>query len=440
MIVANQSADAHSIRWFRMACLLMLLSAAFIPMDVFAQEERVTVRVDGRPVFRVGPVDDQTAEQRAERIERRIVTLLETPDAIAPSRIERTGDAGADRTISVAGVPVVTVTQLDAEDNLTTVDALAVQWQSALDDALERAGERRLSAWGRFTAEVQASVETAFRRLGESAIRVIPRTIAALLVVGLFWAIAASVRWLMRQIFHRIVDDLTVENLIKQVAYYAIWSLGIIVAIDALGFDPQTVATGLGLTGLALGFALRDILSNFVSGILILLLRPFEIGDQIIVGDTEGNVERIELRATQIRTYDGRVILVPNAELFTSRVTNNTAAPVRRGTVLLYLGYDADLDLATDVIQSAVQSSDGVLDSPPASVRIRELGQSDITVDARFWADSRRSDFVATASSVRRAIVAALDEVGVSLPDAQVRVVLTGSTPVRNDAESSVVS
>lgn len=86
----------------------------------------------------------------------------------------------------------------------------------------------------------------------------------------------------MRLIFRRVVEDLTVENLIKQVAYYAVWALGLIVAADALGFVPQTVITGL--TKLALGFALKDIISNFISGILILVLRPFELGDQIVVG------------------------------------------------------------------------------------------------------------------------------------------------------------
>jgi small-conductance mechanosensitive channel len=106
------------------------------------------------------------------------------------------------------------------------------------------------------------------------------------LVLSLFCAVSALVRRLMRALFRRVVEDLTVENLIKQFTYYAIWGPGILVAVDALGFDPQTVVTGLGLTGLALGFALgfalKDIISNFVSGILILLLRPFRLGDQII--------------------------------------------------------------------------------------------------------------------------------------------------------------
>lgn len=391
---------------------------------VNAQAEQVTVRLDGRAVFRVGAVGELDATARARQIERRMNRLLENPEAIAPPRIEPTNANNTDRVITIAGVPMVTVTEADAQDNLTTVNVLATQWSQAIDTNLERASERRLSPTGRFVAEVQASIETAFGRLIESAIVIIPRALAALLVIGWFWAIASFVRWLMRIIFRRIVEDLTVENLLKQVAYYAVWILGLMVALDAFGFDPQAVATGLGLTSLALGFALKDILSNFISGLLILILRPFELGDQIIVGETEGNVERIDLRATQLRTYDGRVVLVPNAEVFTSRIINNTAAPIRRGSVALFMGYDSDLPIAIDVIQKAAQATDGVLAEPATSVRIQDLGQDDIVIEARFWTDSRRSDFVATTSQVRQAIVAALKKANIGLPDPDVRMLI----------------
>ncbi|PSB55947.1 mechanosensitive ion channel family protein [Chamaesiphon polymorphus] len=407
------------------ATLLAIL--LFLPSAV-AQSERVTVRLDGRAVFRVGTVGELDATARARQIERRMNRLLENPDAIATPRIEPISANTTDRTIAIAGVPVVTVTETDAQDNLTTVKVLTTQWAQAIDTALARASNRRLSPGGRFVAEVRSSIETAFGRSIESATVIIPRALAALLTLGLFWAIATFVRWLMRLIFRRIVEDLTVENLIKQVAYYAVWILGFIVAIDAFGFDPQAVATGLGLTSLALGFALKDILSNFISGISILVLRPFELGDQIIVGETEGNVERIDLRATQLRTYDGRVVLVPNAEVFTSRIVNNTAASTRRGSVTLFLGYDSDLPQAIDVVRAAVQATDGVLTEPAVSIRVRDLGQDDIVIEARFWTDSRQSDFVATTSQVRLTIVAALKAAEIGLPDPDVRMLTPRQT------------
>lgn len=395
---------------------LALLAVGAAPS--LAQEERVTVRLDGRALFRVSAAEGLEADARARRVERRLVALLERPQAIAPARVER---SDTERIVTVTGAPVVRVTETDAQENLTTVDALAAQWSAAVDRALVRGASRRQSSAARFAAEVRASVETAFARLLESAITLIPRALAALVVLLVFWATAASVRAVLRAVFRRVVSDTTLENLLKQVAYYAVWALGIAVAVDALGIDPQAAATGLGLTGLALGFALKDVISNFVSGLLILLLRPFHLGDQIVVGETEGTLERITLRATEIRTYDGRLVLVPNAELFTSRVTNNTAAPIRRGSVELFLGYDSSLQEAVEVIRTAAQTTTGVLEDPAASVRVRELGQDDLVVEARFWADSRRSDFLATQSAVRAAIVAALREAGIGLPDPDVR-------------------
>ncbi|BAZ71084.1 putative ion channel (plasmid) [Fischerella sp. NIES-4106] len=408
--------------WVFLLTTIIVISIT-IPNSVRAQDERVTVRLDGRALFRVSAVDNTKASDRARQIERRMNRLLENPTAISPPQIETSQDKQK-RVITTAGVPIVTLTTTDAQDNLTTVDALAIQWSQAIDAALKRASQRRLSPWGRFVAEVQASVETAFGRLIESAITIIPRAIAAILVIGLFWAIATFIRWLMRIIFRHIVEDLTVENLIKQVAYYAVWTLGLIVALDAFGFNPQAVATGLGLTSLALGFALKDIISNFISGMLILVLRPFELGDQIVVGETEGNVERIELRATQLRTYDGRVVLIPNAEVFTSRIINNTAAPIRRSSVELFIGYDSDLQQVVTILKNAAQATQEVLDEPGVSVRIRDLGQDDVVVETRFWTDSRRSDFVATTSAVRQAIVAALKEANIGLPDPDVRILV----------------
>ncbi|HUF75085.1 MAG TPA: mechanosensitive ion channel family protein [Longimicrobiales bacterium] len=397
----------------------------------------MTVRLDGRSVFSVGPADGETAAQRVARIERRLATLLESPRALPAARVGSDGIGDRDRVVTVAGVPVVTVMQADAEDNLTTVDALALQWSQVLDDELQRAAGQRLSRWGRFGTEVRASIQAAFSRLLESAIRIVPRALAALLVLGFFWLLAASLRLLLRGVFARVIEDRTVESLVKQGTFYAVWTLGLFVAVDALGFEPQTVVTGLGLTGLALGFALKDIISNFVSGLLILALRPFELGDQIVVGETEGSVERIELRATAIRTYDGRLVLVPNADVFTSRVTNNTASPVRRAAVPLFLGYDSDLPRAVDVVREATVSAPGVLADPPVDVRVAELGQDDLVLEALFWTDSRRSDFTATRAVVRAGIVDALRSAGVGLPDPDVRILVPRSSERQRGAPLS---
>ncbi len=396
--------------------LLLLLLSLMAPAARAQEDDREAVRLDGRTVLRVGPAGDTDAATRAGRIEQRLEALLESPAPLNPAVVARDDGRPTERLITVNDALVVTVTAEDADENLTDVDTLATTWALAIDEALAAGRARRA---GR--SEVLVLMEAAFVRLAESARTVLPRALATFLILALFGALAWVVRWLLTRLFAVVIGDRTLENLIRQLVYYTIWLLGIIIAVNALGFDPQALATGIGLTSLALGFALQDILSNFVSGLLILVLRPFELGDEIVIGETEGAVERINLRATEIRTYDGRSVLVPNAELFTSRVTNNTAAPMRRGSITFPLGYDQDLPRAMAVLREAVASTPGVLTKPPNTVIVRELNDADVILEVRFWTESTRRDFLEASSEVSQAMVRALREAGFALPEADLR-------------------
>ncbi len=419
-----------------LALLLSLLTLfQTFPAAAQVDDGLATVRLDGRALFRLGGTEELEARLRARQIERQLLTVLETPQGISRARIAAAGENAASRQITMAGRVLMQVTREDAEANGMALDAQAREWASILETALAQASTRRTSERARFVTDVRASVDTAFARLLEAAISIVPRALAALLVIGVFWALAAGVRAVVRMISRRLIHDRTVENLIKQVSYYTVWLLGLIVAATAFGLEPGALATGLGLTSLALGFALKDILSNFVSGLLILTLRPFQLGDQIVIGETEGTVERIELRATQIRTYDGRRVLVPNADTLTSRVTNNTAAPVRRGQVVCYLGYDVELQKVLRVLEEATLRAEGVIAEPQPSVAIREMGQSELAFQVQFWCDSRRSDFMLTASRVRANLIDALRAAGIALPGPAVhQVVLREAGPAPDQA------
>jgi small conductance mechanosensitive channel len=404
----------------RLTSLALILLALMSAAASAQQGGAATVYLDGRPLFRVGP-DAETpyADDRARRIEERLQTLLQDPDHIGPTVVQPHG--ATERTISSAKAPIVTVTERDAEDHLVSLDELAAQWASTIESELEQAHERRLSAEGRFVTNATASARAALGRFLDAAILIVPRALAALLMVFAFWGVAVLVRWTVHAVFRHTALDRTVESLVKQLTYYAVIAIGLIVAADVLGFSPQTIIAGLGLTGLAVGFAIRDVISNFVSGILILWLRPFEIGDQIVVGATEGTVERIELRATRIGTYDGRVAVVPNAELFNSTIINNTAHLFRRGAIVLHLGYETDLRRAAETIAQAVRTAANVLPDPPSAVRIVELGANDLSLEATFWTDSRALSFVNADTAVRHAIVDALRRAEIRLPSPEAR-------------------
>jgi small-conductance mechanosensitive channel len=255
----------------------------------------------------------------------------------------------------------------------------------------------------------------------------LPSIAAAAVVLVIAWGLAALTRRVVR-FGVAYVHSPTQRNLLRQVSYYSVWGIGVFVALDVAGVDVRSMATGLGLGGVALGFALKDILSNLVSGLLILVSHTFEINDQIVVGNTEGTVERIEVRATHIRTYDGRLVLVPNGEVFTSRVTNNTASPRRRASIFVFLAYGQDLERALAVILDAMRHVVGVAADPPASVRLHDLTPAHLQIEAQFWTDSRRADYVETASHVRIAIVQALAKAGIALPNPDDRrVTIVGS-------------
>ena len=264
--------------------------------------------------------------------------------------------------------------------------------------------------------QVSVVVTESFEKLIGAVIRVLPAVVSAVVVLLVFWGLATLARKAAREA-SRVIHDQTVRLLVVQVTYHFVWIVGILVTLDAVGMNLQTAATALGLGGVAIGFALKDILSNLVSGVLILAMRPFEIGDQIVVGETEGTVEQIELRATQIRTYDGRLVLVPNGEVFTSRITNNTASPLRRASVYIHLDYKADIARALAIILDAVKSVPGVAAFPTPSMRLRELNPDGVQLEARFWADSHRTNLMNTASEARVAIVRALNVAGIRLPD-----------------------
>jgi len=393
-----------------------------------AQDASAGVRLDGREVLRVAGDSPTQAANRARRVESRLALLTNGGDASATARIVE-GDGG-DLMIVVSDQPVVTVTSSDAAEEASSQAALARRWAGAVDDALIAAREARRSPGGRYWAEARGSAEAALERLGASTVSIVPRAIAALLVVILFWMVASLLRLMLRRGLPLLVKDPTRQSLVRQMTFFGLVALGLVVAADVLGFSPASVVAGLGLTGLVLGFALKDILSNFVSGLLILALRPFHIGDQIAIDDAvEGTVERIELRATQIRTYDGRVTLVPNAEVFTSRITNNTADPVRRGNVRFRLGYEVDIRALTLLLPGGIAGLEGVLEAPAPRLRVRTLDAADIEFDLAFWTDSRRSDFQDTSSLVRRQVVELCREAGIGLPNSDIRLIQDGPAP-----------
>src|SRR2546428_6800117 len=195
--------------------------------------------------------------------------------------------------------------------------------------------------------------------------------------------------------------------------------LGLLVSLSVASptFKPADVVQLLGIGSVAIGFAFRDIFQNFLAGILLLLTRPFRIGDQIVMGNFEGTVEDIQTRATFIRTYDGRRVVIPNTNLFTNSVTVNTAFDKRRVEYDFGIGYGDDIERAKSIILECIRSQDEVLQDPSPDVIVVALGTYNVNIRARWWIQPpKRSEFSETRDKVLAEVKRRLFENGIDLP------------------------
>ncbi|WP_254545116.1 mechanosensitive ion channel family protein [Halomarina pelagica] len=205
------------------------------------------------------------------------------------------------------------------------------------------------------------------------------------------------------------------ENVVGVLALFA----AVAVAFTVAGFEVflAAFATIGGALALALGFAAQDLLSNFVAGIFILKDRPFEIGDWIEWNDMEGTVEDIDLRVTRVRTFDNERITVPNSELANNALTNPVAYDTLRQRFVFGIGYDDDITHATQVILEEAARVEGILDDPEPSVRVTELADSYVGLQARFWiGDPSRADLVGVQSEFVQAVKERCDAERIEMP------------------------
>ncbi|MFW6003421.1 MAG: mechanosensitive ion channel family protein [Halanaeroarchaeum sp.] len=198
-----------------------------------------------------------------------------------------------------------------------------------------------------------------------------------------------------------------------------VYFVAIAAAFGFAGFTGflQSLATIAAAGTLAVGFALQDVIKNFVAGVFIYTDRPFKIGDWIEWDDNSGIVEDISLRVTRVRTFDNELLTVPNSTLTDDVLKNPVAHGKLRLQFLFGIGYDDDIDKATEIIVEEADAHDGIMDDPGVTVRVTELGDSYVGLKSRFWIeDPSRSDFVKTKSEYVQSVKERFDEAGIDIP------------------------
>ena len=247
----------------------------------------------------------------------------------------------------------------------------------------------------------------------------IPYFVAAIIVMFIFW--------LLSKVFKKVIGKLlgnrsSHQNLVKvfqRVGGALIIFIGFMIAMVVAipGFTPAKLIGALGIGSVAIGFAFKDIFQNLLSGILLLLSEPFRIGDQIVSGNYEGTVEDIKIRATVIRTYDGRQVVIPNSDLYTSALTVNTAYKQRRLQLAVGIGYADDIDEAKAQIMQALDGSDTVSKNASPTIIAVNLGDSTVDLVIRWFIDDgTQANKVKSIDQVLIKVKTALDSAGIDMP------------------------
>lgn len=245
-----------------------------------------------------------------------------------------------------------------------------------------------------------------------------PRVLVAVLIMAVAYGTGRVVRAGVRRSAARRREHGNLQLALGRLAFAGVVLVGALVAATAAfpNFTPSDLIGALGIGGVAIGFAFKDIFQNFLAGVLILVTKPFVVGDQIVFKAFEGEVEDIQTRATYLRTYDGRRVIIPNGELFTNSVTVNTAFPQRRMEYDIGIGMSDDIEQARRIILEVLEAAEGVAPDPKADVIVVDLAPSSVVLRARWWSDSRIADVLIAQDKVLTAAKRRLTEAGIDLP------------------------
>jgi len=244
----------------------------------------------------------------------------------------------------------------------------------------------------------------------------LPSLITAIVIflISLYFA-----AWLSKVVhksleFHHIRGEIVI--LFSRLARWSVMILGTIWALQVVGFNISAFVAGLGVTGLIIGFALQDISKNFSAGALLMIQEPFSMGDYISVAGAEGTVTDVQMRATELLSPDGLIVLIPNADVFTNMIVNYSRSHRRRVSLTIGVAYDTDLQKASEVAIQAIHEVPGLLDDPAPVVFFNHFGESSIDFSIRYWFDTAVGDIFLAQDVGVKAIKSAFEREGLVIP------------------------
>jgi len=245
-----------------------------------------------------------------------------------------------------------------------------------------------------------------------------------LLIAALILAVGSRIIRLVRRIldrsFQRMEMEISLRKFLLSLINAILYAILVFMAIEKIGFNSASIVAILGSAGIALGLALQGSLANFAGGVLILLMRPFKVGDYIISKDGEGTVAVIGLVYTTLKTVDNKLIVIPNGTLSNDSLTNVTAQEKRRVDIRVGIGYSSDLKRAKSIIESVYENHPLVLKEEDVVVFVDDLADSSVVLCGRGWAATE--DYWTVRWDILEQIKLAFDDAGIEIPFKQLDV------------------
>ncbi len=254
---------------------------------------------------------------------------------------------------------------------------------------------------------------------GRDLILMLPNLLIALILLLLIFYVASLIRNIVDKLIVRFSHSPALNNLVSNLVYIVLLLFGFMLVLSVLNLTNVVVSllAGVGIVGLALGFAFQDIAANFISGIIIAVQKPFRVGDMIETNDYDGVIERITLRTIDIRQVTGELVKLPNKMVFENPVTNFSVRGTRRVDLSVGVSYAEDLEQVQKVVINALQDVKNRVNTRDIEVMYYEFGDSSINFKARFWITySRQVDYVSAKSDAIIKIKRAFDEADILIP------------------------
>lgn len=262
-----------------------------------------------------------------------------------------------------------------------------------------------------------AEVKAIFQAWFDRALLRLPQVALAVGVFVAFVLLAGLARRSARDAMTRASGDRRAGNAVGTLVRYAVLFLGLVVALAVAGVNLSAMMLAVGAIGFALAFAMQETIANLISGLIILLARPFAGDDAVEVNGAQGIVEEITIRSTRLRSFDGLKVEVPNKAVLSNNITVYSEHPTRRHDVAVGIGYDDDISGAVEVAREAAAGVEDVIDDPPVEVFVSELGGSSVNLNVRFWVKrAPRGTMLKIKGEVAQAVKEALDGQGYDIP------------------------